>query len=102
MRSIRAKTSALQVVAAIAAAIASTSCSQELPDPIPMQHPDDPTPRRGGIIASATFADVRTIDPAAIGDGLAPQMLEALFAGLVDYDLEGKIVPDLAESWTAS
>lgn len=102
MRSIRARSSRVLGAVAIAAAMATTACSQELPDPIPMQHPDDPTPRRGGIIASATFADVRTIDPAAIGDGLAPQMLEALFAGLVDYDHEGKIAPDLAESWTTS
>jgi ABC-type transport system substrate-binding protein len=57
-------------------------------------------PRRGGTIHLATFADARSIDPANIADGLAPPILEQIFAGLVDYDLEGKIVPDLAARWT--
>lgn len=98
MRSIRGAD--LAVVAALA--LGATACSQDLPDPIPRAHAGDGTPRRGGSVTVATFADVRTIDPAAIGDGLAPQVLEGIFAGLVDYDADGKIQPDLAEHWTSS
>lgn len=103
MRSIRASTEALRaLVAAGALALASAGCSNELPAPIPTAHPDGTTPRRGGMLTSASFGDIRTLDPANIGDGLVPQILESMFAGLVDYDLEGKIVPDLADHWTVS
>lgn len=74
-------------------------CSKELPAPIPAAHPEGTEPHRGGILNLATFGDVRAIDPANVADGLAPQILETLFAGLVDYDLEGKIKPDIAERW---
>jgi ABC-type transport system substrate-binding protein len=96
MRSIRARASALAV------GLAMAGCSSELPAPVPTAHPDNVTPVRGGTLTSASFGDIRTLDPANIGDGLVPQILEALFAGLIDYDLDGKIVPDLAERWTTS
>lgn len=99
MRSIRASSS---LVALALAAFATTGCSQDLPDPIPRGHPGDDTVRRGGIVTTATFGDLRSADPAAIGDGLAVQMLEGMFAGLVDFDLDGKIEADLAERWTTS
>jgi ABC-type transport system substrate-binding protein len=98
MRSILARPSAL----AATCALAVLGCTAEVPAPIPTAHPGDATPRRGGVITSASFGDIRTIDPANVGDGLVPQVLEAIFAGLVDYDLDGKIVPDLAERWTTS
>jgi len=97
MRSIRASNSL-----AIAVCLASLGCSNELPAPIPSAHPDDPTPRRGGMLTSASFGDIRTLDPANVADGLVVQPIEAMFAGLIDYDLEGKIVPDLADHWTVS
>ena len=96
MRSIRARASSLALV------LACVGCSAELPAPIPSAHPDSATPRRGGMVTSSSFGDIRTIDPATVGDGLVTQVLESIFAGLVDYDLEGKIVPDLAERWTTS
>ncbi len=99
MRSIRAR---LSLALAIFACLASLGCSDELPAPIPTAHPGDPTPRRGGMLTSASFGDIRTLDPANVGDGLVVQTLEAMFAGLIDYDLEGKIVPDLADHWTVS
>jgi ABC-type transport system substrate-binding protein len=98
MRSIRASSRAL--VAALALAIAG--CSTELPAPIPSASPEGTEPRRGGVLTSASFGDIRTLDPANIGDGIVVQMLEAMFAGLIDYDLDGKIVPDLADHWTVS
>lgn len=72
-------------------------CSNELPAPLPSAQSTEP--RRGGIFELATFADVRAIDPANVSDGFAPTVLEQLFAGLVDYDADGKIIPDIAERW---
>jgi len=106
MRSIRASSRRLLVAACLGSlsslAVGSLGCGSELAPPIPAAHPDDPAPRRGGVVTTASFGDIRTLDPAAIGDGLAPQILQAIFAGLVDYDLDGKLVPDLAERWTAA
>lgn len=77
--------------------LAASACSNELPAPQETGHA--PAPKRGGVVDLATFADIRTIDPANIADGLVPQILEQMFAGLVDYDYEGHLVPDLAERW---
>jgi ABC-type transport system substrate-binding protein len=103
MRSIRrrieASTRALGVAGLLAGAAA---CSNELPAPIPSAHGDDAAPRRGGTLTSATFGDLRSLDPANISDGLAPQLVQHLFAGLVDYDGEGKLQPELAERYTLS
>jgi len=85
-----------------AALLAMSACDRALPAPLATAHPDDPTPRRGGTFTVASFGDIRGIDPANLSDGLAPQILQSLFAGLVDYDEQGKIAPDAAESWTIS
>lgn len=90
MRWIRASLSAL-------GAIALVGCSNELP--APQETGRSPAPKRGGFVDLATFGDIRAVDPANIADGLAPQVLEQMFAGLVDYDYDGKLVPDLAERW---
>jgi ABC-type transport system substrate-binding protein len=104
MRSIRASSSRLAVglVLALGLGLGTTGCSKELPAPIPTAHPGDPLPRHGGMLTSATFGEIRALDPANMGDGLVPQILQSLFAGLIDYDLDGKIVPDLADHWTVS
>jgi ABC-type transport system substrate-binding protein len=78
-------------------AAASTGCSGELPAPLPAAHPDDPTPRRGGTVRTSTFGDIRGLDPANIADGLVSSMHQLLFAGLVDFDERGAVVPRLAE-----
>src|SRR5687767_5100287 len=95
MCSIRGRVRPLLLV--LAAVLLGGCSSKPLPAPEPSTGAE--TPRRGGILELATFANVRSIDPATIGDGLAPQMLEGLLAGLIDYDRTGKIVPDLAERW---
>jgi ABC-type transport system substrate-binding protein len=82
---------------ALALALGAAGCSRELPAPLP--DASSPAPRRGGVLQLATFGDVRSVDPANISDGLAPQIVEHLFAGLVDYDADGRIEPDLAERW---
>lgn len=98
MRSIRARRS----VCALALGWLLAGCSQELSAPIPTAHPEDATPRRSGKFTFASFGDIRSLDPANVSDGLSVQLLENLFAGLLDYDEHGKITPDLAENWTIS
>ncbi len=101
MRSIRARRERSPVrraLGAILAALSLAACSDEVPAPIASAS-KSAEPRRGGVLQLATFGDVRSIDPANIADGLAPQIVEHLFAGLVDYDHEGKIQPDIAERW---
>lgn len=60
------------------------------------------TPTPGGTLRVATFTDFRSIDPAVAADTESTPVINLLFAGLVDYDDEGKIVPDLAERWEQS
>jgi len=102
MRSIRGSTDAAVRGALVLALAFGVGCNAELPGPRPTGGTDDASPRRGGILTSATFGDLRSLDPAGPLDGLAAQTQEALYAGLLDYDQEGKIVPDLAESFTVS
>lgn len=85
------------ILARVSLAAFLLGCDGRLADPIPAAHPESDAPRRGGVIQFATFGDVRAVDPANITDGLAPQVLQALFAGLVDFDQGGEIVADLAE-----
>lgn len=85
---------------AAALALLGAACSRDLPAPIPRAHPELSEPRPGGVLDLATFGDVRSLDPANLADGLAPQIVEQLFAGLVDYDDDGNIQPDIAERWT--
>lgn len=83
---------------ALTLSFASTGCSNDLPPPIGAKNASAEA-KRGGVLQLATFGDVRSLDPANITDGLAPQIIEHLFAGLLDYDNDGKIKADLAERW---
>lgn len=60
------------------------------------------TPTRGGTLRVATFTDFRSIDPAVAADTESTPIINLLFSGLVDYDDEGNIVPDLAARWERS
>jgi ABC-type transport system substrate-binding protein len=100
MRSIRGRPEAPGLVLALALGLGLLGCSGELAAPIPAAHGQLAEPIRGGTVTLATFGDVRSIDPANIVDGLSPQIIAQLFAGLIDYDADGKIVPDLAERFT--
>ncbi len=101
MRSIRRKAErgVLGRTGAFVGALLAAGCGPEIPTPLPSAGTPDATPRRGGTVTLASFGDIRSLDPANVSDGLSPQILEALFAGLVDYDEDGRIVPDLAERW---
>lgn len=77
------------------------SCKDDVPAPLPVDA-DATTPRRGGVLELGTGGDIRSLDPASISDGLAPELAEQLYAGLVDYDAQGELVPDLAERYERS
>jgi ABC-type transport system substrate-binding protein len=53
---------------------------------------------RGGSVVMATQSDAARLDPAATGD--VPSMLvqSVMFEGLVGWDKDQKLVPQLAES----
>ncbi len=98
MRSTPGRTDVRSPLAAVLAC-ALLGCGTDLPAPIPAAT-DGRAPQRGGVLELASFADVRGLDPANLSDGLAPQMLAAMFAGLVDFADDGSLVPDLAERFT--
>ncbi len=75
-------------------------CRDALPPPTPAAHGPDFPPGRGGTLNLATFEDIRGLDPAGPADGLALQAEHLLFAGLVDFDDTGRLVPDLATMWS--
>jgi ABC-type transport system substrate-binding protein len=97
MHSIRASPVTL-VGAAAALLVAALGCTPHLPAPVPSPH-DDEVPRRGGILHLASYADITQLDPAGNVNGLAFEAVHLLFEGLVDYDAEAHIVPDLADHW---
>lgn len=43
-----------------------------------------------------------TLDPALAGDGLSNQYISQIFSGLVTFDRNMQLVPDIAESWEIS
>ena len=89
----------LEALAFSAALFACGGCREPLAAPIPSAHGPDAPPRRGGTLRLAWFQDIRTLDPAAPSDGYAVQAEHLLFAGLVDFDDRGRIVPELADHW---
>jgi ABC-type transport system substrate-binding protein len=102
MRSIRTKFDALTFGASSCAALligVPLGCREPLSAPIASASGPEAPPRRGGTLRLAGFQDVRNLDPAAPADGYALQVQHLLFAGLVDYDEDGRLVPDLADHW---
>lgn len=90
---------ALMALAAVLLFSAAPGCREPLHAPEPAAHPDDPTPRRGGVLHLATIDTIRSLDPAALYGGTEMQLDALVYAGLLDVDDDGKLVPDLAESW---
>ena len=77
----------------------ASGCGGALAAPIPADHDDDAAPRRGGTLHLASFKDIRGLDPAGPTEGLADQPIHLIFAGLVDFDERGRVVPDIADHW---
>jgi ABC-type transport system substrate-binding protein len=105
MRSIRTKLEPLTgvlVTAAVALLALPLGCSTGLRAPGPAASVDGAPPRRGGTLRLASVFDVRNLDPAGPSDGLTMQAQLLLFDGLVDFDRDGHVVPNLAEKWEVS
>ena len=58
--------------------------------------------QQGNAVLLATQADVARLDPAATGDVPSMMVQSVIFEGLVGWDKDQKLVPQLAESWTIS
>jgi ABC-type transport system substrate-binding protein len=104
MRSIRATRSGgfartAGLLGALGLAGMTTECDRDLAAPIPAEHRDDTPPLRGGTLHLASFKDIRGLDPAGPTEGLAGQAIHLMFAGLVDFDDRGRVVPDMADHW---
>ncbi|HEY3594188.1 MAG TPA: ABC transporter substrate-binding protein [Polyangiaceae bacterium] len=68
----------------------------------PLGEHRDIAPVHGGTMRLANYADVRTLDPALNFDVVSGAVIELLFDRLIDYDRNGKIVPQLAERFETS
>jgi ABC-type transport system substrate-binding protein len=102
MRWIPATREALAIAlaaAGVALFVAPLGCQGGLAAPMPAEHGEDAAPVHGGTLRLASFGDVRGLDPAGPIDGLSMGPIHLVFAGLVDYDLQGHVVPDLADHW---
>jgi ABC-type transport system substrate-binding protein len=77
------------------ASLALAACDAALPGPLPSL--GAVTPMRGGSLELAMLGDVRTLDPARMTSGVDAAVGVNLYAGLVDVDREGRLVPVLAE-----
>src|SRR5262245_15867047 len=56
----------------------------------------------GGAVLLATQADAARLDPANTGDVPSMMVQSVMFEGLVGWDKDQKLVPQLAESWALS
>lgn len=54
---------------------------------------------RGGELRVLIPGDPRGFDPNDLGDEIAQVLAPSLFSALVNLDTEGRLLPDLAESW---
>ncbi len=73
------------------------ACHGPLDAPLPAAHAagDTPPPQRGGTLHLATLGDATTLDPVAASDSFTSNAVRLIYAGLVDFDPEGRVVPDL-------
>src|SRR3954469_12744394 len=57
-------------------------------------------PVRGGTLVAAISSDPGSLNPAVTSNGGVHTASEMMFNGLVGWGTDGKLVPELAESWT--
>lgn len=58
------------------------------------------SPPRGGTLVAAISQDPGQLNPAITTAGAVHSAAELMYNGLVEIDENGKLVPELAESWT--
>ena len=61
-----------------------------------------PQPARGGTLVAAISADPGQLNPAITTSGAVHSASELMYNGLVEINDSGKLVPELAESWTVN
>ncbi|MEB2314339.1 MAG: ABC transporter substrate-binding protein [Sorangiineae bacterium] len=91
MRSIRVRTEL-----ALALALALSGCKPGVKPPIGRAR--EVPPERGGVLRTAFFSDVRSLDAATAFDTGSAAIEGLIYDTLMSYDDEGKLVPLLAES----
>jgi ABC-type transport system substrate-binding protein len=99
MRSIRKRTEpGLEARAALAALalLALLGCEGRVAPPIGKYR--DVEPQRGGVMRTACFVDVRSLDAATAFDTISSAIEALIYDRLLSYDDAGKLTPQLAES----
>jgi peptide/nickel transport system substrate-binding protein len=59
-------------------------------------------PKPGGTLTATMQVDVTSLDPHLNSSYFSTLVIEQVYNGLVQFDQDMNIVPDLAESWTVS
>lgn len=60
------------------------------------------TPREAGVLRVAQESDASTLDPAKAYDTTSIKFARVLYRGLVDFDQNARVIPELATRWTIS
>jgi len=81
-----------------ATAAASEDASQGSSEPAATEEAAQDAPR-GGTLVAAISSDPGGLNPAITTSGATHTASELMFNGLVDLDVNGEPVPELAESW---
>lgn len=79
---------------------ATLGCDDKLSPPIGERV--EGAPKRGGVLRTAFFTGIRTLDPATGFSTTNAALGGLMFDTLMTYDDDGKLVPGLAERYTAS
>lgn len=88
----------LVAVSLVAAACGSGSSSSSTANP----GTNSSAKSTGSSIVIGYEADATSLDPAQVTDVNSGQVLNQMYDELVQYNNQGKIIPDLATSWTES
>ncbi len=104
MLSIRERTErglrrAVPAVALALSAAPGVSCKERLAAPFPAAPDQDASPKQGGTLRLAHLGDVRNLDPAGPLDGVAAEAVQVIFAGLVEFDENARVIPGIADHW---
>lgn len=77
------------------------ACSSDVRGPIGVQSDKNQGPAlRGGVLHTASYTDVRSLDAAVAFDESANAIEQLIYAKLVEFSPDGKgVMPDLAERW---
>jgi peptide/nickel transport system substrate-binding protein len=89
-------------VAGLAMILLATACGGDDKKPTPeVQSAPSTTvaPARGGTLVVAIQADPGSLNPAVTSNGGVHTASEMMFNGLVGWGADGKITPELADSW---